>query len=150
MLQDPTQIQITRLDAHPALVDTVVEWITTEWPEESPEEVREMLLDDSNCPPTLIAMTNEEPVGVLAFKCHPPAKSDTDELWINVLFVISDWRCCGVGSRLVHESIAYAADHGQKQMFVFTNLPQFYERLGWQRFSFNEAKQMHVLNIHIP
>ena len=145
-----SEFQFNRLDAHSPHIDTVVEWIITEWPEESPVEVRQMLLDDSNCPPTLIALANEEPVATLAFKYHPPANSDTDELWINVLYVNSDWRRCSIGSRLVHEAIARAADHGQKQLFVFTNLPQFYERLGWQRFSFNEAKQMHVLNIHIP
>jgi len=146
---DHSEVQITQLDEDSPHIDAVVEWITTEWPEEYSKEVRQMLLDDSNCPPTLIAVAGDAPVAVLAFKCHPPAGSDKNELWINVLFVISDWRSRGIGSHLVHESTARAALHGQQQLFVFTDLPQFYERLGWQRFSFNEAKQMHVLNTRI-
>lgn len=138
-----------RLDAHPAMVDPVAEWITRHW-QESFEEVRQMLLDDSNCPPTLVAVREDEPIGVLAYKCHPPAGLDKEELWINVLYVTPSWRHHGIGSRLVREGITRAADHGHPRLFVFTDLPQFYERLGWQRFSFNEAKQMHLLNIHIP
>ncbi|MBC8327084.1 MAG: GNAT family N-acetyltransferase [Verrucomicrobia subdivision 3 bacterium] len=145
MLINPANIQITRLDEHLAHVDTVGHWITTQWPEESLREVCDMLLDDSNCPPTLIAMAEDQPVAVLAYKRHPSTESDTDELWINVLYVTPDWRKRGIGSQLVREGTSFAATHGPKPLFVFTDIPQFYERLGWQRHRFNKAKQMHVL-----
>ena len=144
-----SNLHIARLDAHPATLEPVVQWILTQWPEEAAEEVRQMLLDDSDCPPTLVALAGEKPVGVLAFKSHPPAQSDTDELWINVLFVESSHRQQGIGRRLVRDSIPHARDHGRKHLFVFTDIPQFYENLGWQRYSFNEAKQMHVLRVAI-
>ena len=77
-LMEFSKIQIAKLDESMASVDPVVRWIITQWPEESAEEVRQMLLDDSDCPATLVAMAGEEPIGVLAFKSHPPAQSDID------------------------------------------------------------------------
>ena len=149
LCQQTSNLHIARLDAHPAAVEPVVQWILTQWPEEAAEEVRQMLLDDSDCPPTLVALAGEEPVGVLAFKSHPPAQAATDELWINVLFVESSHRQQGIGRRLVRDSIPHTRDHGRKHLFVFTDIPQFYENLGWQRYSFNKAKQMHVLRIDV-
>ena len=85
------RLRIALIDENSEFLETVIGWIVTEW-HGSETEVRRMLVDNRECPPALIAVCDNEPIAVLAYKLHPLAQSDSEELWINALYVVSSWR----------------------------------------------------------
>ena len=141
------RLRIAQIDQYPECIGTVVDWIVKKWSTSSPEEVKQMLLENKECPPALVAVFDDGPVAVLAYKLHRLAQRDSVELWVNALYVASPWRGQGVGSHILCEGVKGAASSGRTYLYVYTDIPSFYERLGWRRFSYDDGNAMHVLEI---
>ena len=71
------------------------------------------------------------------------------ELWVNALYVATSWRGRGIGSHLLREGVKIAASWDRTQLYAYTEVPQFYERLGWRRLSDDDVNEMHVVEIRI-
>ncbi|MBR90612.1 MAG: hypothetical protein CMO66_04985 [Verrucomicrobiales bacterium] len=137
-------MQIAPLIQYPDCLETAIDWVEGEWGG-ARGEVSEMLLESTQCPPALVALEGEIPVGLLAFKVHEFQPAVRDELWINALYVVPEFRGQGIAHRLVKAAKGSAREANRQALFVYTDIPGFYEQLGWKQFSFNEASGMHVL-----
>lgn len=137
-------MQIAPLDRHPEFAETAVDWIVNEWGS-SRQSVIDSLLDNKRCPPALIAMNSAGPMGILSYTIYLLHSQGSSELWINALYVEPQFRGQGLGSRLVREGMKAATCLNRASLFVYTDIPAFYESLGWQRLSYNDETKMHVL-----
>lgn len=146
---NPVRFRIAPIDQHSECVEAVADWIVGEWGGSSPDEVKRSLVENRECPPALIAITDDGPIAVLAYKLHPLAQQGSLELWVNALYVVPRWRGHGVGSRILREGVQGAACSGRTHLYVYTDIPQFYELRGWQRFSYDDANAMHVLQTRL-
>ena len=142
-------MRIARLDRHPEFVETAVDWFVNEWGS-TRQSAKDSLMDNEGCPPALVAMNSDGPMGILGYNIHLLLNSgDSRELWINALYVAPQWRHRGVGARLVRKAVKQAARANRKSLFVYTDIPTFYESLGWRRLSCVEETEMHILEYAI-
>lgn len=140
-------IEIVPVARHPQVLNTVAGWILDQWGSSPIEEISESLRDNRDCPPTLIAMLAGQAIGVLSYRTYRLANRDTEDLWINALYVAKPQRGKGVGARLVEAGVKAAKQEAscRKSLYVYTDIPIFYEQLGWQRVDFNQQTEMHIL-----
>ena len=141
-------VEIAELDQHPMHRPQVVEWLYAQWEESTRDEFDEAIRTRSGCPPTLIAIDHDQPIGVLAYTLFTMKTRTTEDMWINAVYVATSWRGRGVGSRLVTEGVHAAKAFGRSTIYVNTDVPRFYERNGWTRFRYNQETSMHVLQFH--
>ena len=95
------------------------------------------LFDDpvpgSEIPTPILAIDNHETLaGGLAFTSFSRPGSDVLAVWINALLVVPDYRRMGVATRLVGEAEVEAIRVGCAELFVRTDVPDLYRRLGWR------------------
>ena len=136
-------IQIVRLIDHRDHVDVVVQWIFDQWGKENNDTrgaIREMLLETHACPPSLIAVSGSDPVGVVAFNRHrlstkegESTATDPLDLWVNVLYICEDRRRSqGIGSQLLEQAVDEVRKIGiEERLYVYTDVAGYYQRHGW-------------------
>jgi len=104
------------------------EWIISEWGKTDPFEG---VYDDLVVPPPLLVVDDRQLLGGLTFTNAPVRSTDRIGLWINALFVLPKHRRCGIGSKLVAEAEVEASGVSVDDIFVYTDVPDFYQKLGW-------------------
>ena len=57
----------------------------------------------------------------------------------------SAWRGRGAGSKLLHAGVEAARAFGCERLYVYTDVPKFFERHGWRQIRHNEGTGMFVL-----
>ena len=130
-------LNITHLLEHPKLVTRVANWIHREfWAESNihtPESLERLLRQASSpdaIPLSLIAFEGGEPVGTVNL-----VENDDDcrvhlRPWLAALFVVPKQRGYGIGSALVRTLQDHAAALGISTLYLGTDNPGFYKRLG--------------------
>ena len=118
------------------IASTLVDWIEDEWGEETGqtrEEIAERLFAHVDCPPTHAAVeaSSGQPLGVITFRRFASPERDEFAVWIDALFVNPEHRNCGIGSRLIQAADDLVRPF-ENLMYVYTNLPPLYERIGWR------------------
>lgn len=101
----------------------------------------------------------EIPVGIVAFVNGAPAgtvsllDSDLESRkdltpWLAGLLVFPDYREAGVGRALVKAIVEINFDMGNSALYLYTDKPKYYERLGWTVISGVESDpKCSVMNI---
>jgi len=79
-----------------------------------------------------VAMDGDRPVGVVNLIDYDDPNPRIGRPWLAGLVVAPRWRGRGLGSRLVHTLLADARRLGEVQLFLGTDGPGFYTRLGAQ------------------
>ena len=121
---------IEQLSDHPSALPIAARWIWETWGTKTLEQTIELLDQPSDCPPTLIAVIDKKPVGVLGFGRWRRPDEAVDSLWINSLFVIEGERSRRLGSQLLATAVESASSFAD-ELNVFTDIPSWYERRGW-------------------
>lgn len=124
----PTTIE--PLSNHPLALPIAARWIWETWGTKTLDETVELLDRPEDCPPSLIAMIDSRPVGVLGFGRWRRPDRPVDSLWINSLFVVEAERSRRLGSRLLGTAVESASSFAD-ELFVLTDIPIWYERRGW-------------------
>jgi RimJ/RimL family protein N-acetyltransferase len=130
-------LTIANLFEHPRYLPLVAGWIHQEFwdgrPGHSVETMANRLREAttaSRIPLSLLALVDGQPVGTVNL-----VENDDDERphlrpWLAALLVIPEFRRRGIGSRLVRELQHQAARLNVPTMFLGTDNPGFYSRLG--------------------
>lgn len=82
-----------------------------------------------------IAVSDGKLVGVANLIDYDDPNPRVGRPWLAGLVVTPAWRGQGVGSRLVRAVLDDAYRLGEKEVFLGTDGPEFYERLGAARFT---------------
>ena len=94
----------------------------------------EMAGADNSLPHCRIAIVNDEPVGVVNLIDYDDPNPRVGRPWLAGLVVIPDWRGQGLGSMLVKTVLEDAIRLGETEVFLGTDSPKFYEKLGANRY----------------
>ena len=90
--------------------------------------------DPSQIPLSFVAFAGNEPAGtVQLIACDSKARPDLTP-WLAALYVDPSHREKGIGSRLVRRIVLEASRLGCAEVFLETDIPEFYERLGASRY----------------
>lgn len=122
-------ISILNSGSEPQFLDQLPEWLELEWGESDRSDG-----DDAPCnvPVPLLAVDDEHLlVGGIAFTSHPEPGSHELGIWINALIVSEPFRGRGIGSKLVRAAELEANRQWIPELFVYTNVPILYQKLGW-------------------
>jgi GNAT superfamily N-acetyltransferase len=125
-------VTIEPLADHPLVLPIAAQWIWENWGTRTLDQTTELLDEPKDCPPSLVALIDKRPVGVLGFGRWRRPDEAVDPLWINSLFVIEVERSQRVGSQLLSTAVGSASSIAG-ELYVFTDIPIWYERRGWTR-----------------
>ena len=142
---DKMPIGIAPLRLYPHYLEAAAAWIVDQWHTSTEEECRATLVESPDRPGALAAIADGCVIGVLGFKRYPTPEDGAEELWINALLVVERWRGRGAGSKLLHAGVEAARAFGFERLYVYTDVPKFFERHGWRQIRHNEGTGMFVL-----
>lgn len=133
-------LRIVHLFQHPQHVRLVAGWIYDEFWKGKPgysvgtfEALLRAANDSDRVPLSLLATVNGRPVGTVNL-VHADSETRPDlHPWLAALFVVPEARYTGTGKALVRELNAHAARLGFAELFLGTDIPAFYSRLGAER-----------------
>lgn len=86
---------------------------------------------DTNLPPVLIAIRENQVIGGLAYSYFKEPNGDSDVIWVNALLVLPEWRGQGIASELINRGIKQVSNTHQTHLYVYTNVPNLYQSLDW-------------------
>lgn len=104
------------------------EWVEAEWDEVDPFEGA---AEGFIVPPPLLAIDDQKLLGGLAFSSFPIPGSEEIGVWVNALLVTPEHRSIGISSQLVQAAEVEAECIKVKELFVYTDVPKLYLKLGW-------------------
>ena len=130
----PLDLQLAELKSGDPLAEVALGWVVAEWglqPGQSEADLLERLLASHDCPATHLALIGLRPIGMNSFTRHALGGAPGRLLWIDVLYVLPEYRGRGVGARLLALGEGLACEHAP-ELFAYTSVPSFYAEKGWQ------------------
>ncbi len=134
-----TDCQIADLFQHPDHIPLVAQWIYDEfWADKeafTPEALAGLLrtaTDPREVPLSLLAFDGDQPVGTVNLIENDDENRPHLRPWLAALYVLPECRNRGVGSQLVRALKGRADAMGIDNLYLGTDNPGFYERLGAQ------------------
>ena len=131
-------------------LDTVAQWIFDEWSGgngDSIAVIKGKLLQQSDAPPSQIAMLEDRPVGFVWLWRHQAQGESEPSLWINALYVHEQYRKRGIASSLVKRAESLSKGF-EDRLYAYTNIPEFYLRLGWKVHK-DKNEEDHWVVVHV-
>ena len=129
--------RIANLFEHPEHIDLVARWIHAEfWADKNvhtPESLAGLLrlaASPDAIPLSLLAFADGEPAGTINLIENDDDKRTHLRPWLAALLVVPSYRGRGIGSTLVRELADRAAALGITALYLGTDSPGFYTRLG--------------------
>jgi predicted N-acetyltransferase YhbS len=102
--------------------------------------------DKHSIPLSLVALEDDKPIGTVNL-----VENDNDERqdltpWLAALLVVPEARGRGVGTRLVRSLVKEAAALGIPRLYLGTDMPEYYARLGASLFA-EYADGYHIMTM---
>jgi len=146
---------IHHLFRHPQHLRTVAGWIYREFWEDRngyDQATLEKLLGDADDPDripiSLVALIDGVPAGTVNLIAHDNSKRPELTPWLAALVVVRKFRGRGIGSALVRRLLTEAARLGIATLYLGTDTPDFYTRLG--AFHHETVDGLHIMRFEIP
>jgi predicted N-acetyltransferase YhbS len=134
-------VQIDHLFNHPEHIGLVAGWIYSEFwvgkPGYSVEYFEARLREADNSdriPLSLLALSDGRPVGTINLVENDNPKRPDLHPWLAALIVVPEERRRGIGTALVRTLLSEAKRLGFSELFLGSDIPGFYERLGAEHF----------------
>lgn len=123
-------IKIVSSNSVPHVLCQLRQWFELEWGHIDPFEGNH---PDIVIPSPLVAVDERESLlGGLSFTSAPKPKQSEIGVWINMILVAASQRKKGIASQLIQAAEVEAQRIGVHELFVFTEFPDLYRKLGWQ------------------
>lgn len=131
-------MQIYFLGNHPEHIQTVAEWIRSEWGKPTNRPLESVLvelkqqLNSDRLPLTLIAIDDSTCIGTISLIENDLDRRSDLSPWLGMLYVDPSHRNDGVGRTLVESACSTARDIGINRLYLHTEAsPVYYHKLGW-------------------
>jgi len=83
-------------------------------------------------PPPLVAVDDDDRLmGGIAFTTYPEPQGNQPAAWVNALLVATEFRGRGIARKLICSAEIEAKRQGITALYVYTDVPGLYLRLGW-------------------
>jgi predicted N-acetyltransferase YhbS len=135
-------VTIAFLADHLAVSRVVGGWHWSEWGEEDPGGSAESWSASlarragrGEVPTVWVAFQEEVPVGSVVLTDHDMDTRPDCTPWLGGLYVLPTFRGQGIGQRLVQTSEHAAQELGYRRLYLQTEIPDFYAKLGWSVIS---------------
>lgn len=97
-------------------------------------------LNSENLPLTFIVLENKKPIAMVSVRDNDGIRDDLTP-WLGSLIVHPDYRCLGVGEKLIELSKQLAKSMSFNKLYLFAldpDLPDWYQRLGWKKIGMDK------------
>jgi GNAT superfamily N-acetyltransferase len=85
----------------------------------------------SDLPSVIVAFEGKLAVGTLAFTRYKEPQGSGEVIWINALAVASQYQGRGIASQLIELGCKEVESFSQPFLYVYTDIPKLYTKLGW-------------------
>jgi predicted N-acetyltransferase YhbS len=134
-------VEIKHLCDCPEHLGTVARWIHEEWWSDKPGHTVETMAarlgeasDQNAVPLSLVALFAGNPVGTVNLVANDNEERPDLTPWLAALLVVPEHRGQGVGSKLVRALVKEAARLRVPHLFLGTDIPDYYARLGAEMY----------------
>ena len=124
-------ISILTSDSVPAeVLGQLRDWFVSEWGDIDPFEGNH---PDIPVPSPIVAVDEKTSLmGGLSFTSAAKPQSAEIGIWINMVLISPDHRMKGIASQLVQSAEMEAKRNGVHDLFVLSEYPSLYQKLGWR------------------
>lgn len=127
------------LKNHPQHINTIVHWLYNEFGSEASKKFYKDIVNHSliegHLPITFIAIENNEVIGTVGIWRGDLLSRQDLSPWFSALYVRKDCRSKGIGVQLQKYALNYCKSQGYKEIYLYTDIENYYERTGWEFMS---------------
>ncbi|MEZ8241516.1 GNAT family N-acetyltransferase [Vibrio splendidus] len=105
--------------------------------------------DSVQLPPVIIVLRDNVVIGGLAYSHFQEPHQVRDVVWINAVYVDAQWRGQGIASELINRGVEQVSSTVQTQLYVYTNVMELYQGLGWSVVDIDSEANHKVMSIEI-
>ncbi|CDT04202.1 GNAT family N-acetyltransferase [Vibrio coralliirubri] len=100
-------------------------------------------------PPVITVLRDNVVIGGLAYSYFQEPHQVRDVVWINAVFVDSQWRGQGIASELINRGVRQVSSTAQTQLYAYTNIMGLYQGLGWSVVDIESEPNHKVMSIEL-
>ncbi|MBB1465816.1 GNAT family N-acetyltransferase [Vibrio splendidus] len=100
-------------------------------------------------PPVIIVLRDNVVIGGLAYSHFQEPHQVRDVVWINAVYVDAQWRGQGIASELIKRGVKQFSSTVQTQLYVYTNVMELYQGLGWSVVDIDSEANHKVMSIEL-
>ena len=104
---------------------------------------------ESELPPVIVALKNNEVIGGLAYSRYQEPHGNSEVVWFNAVYVSPNWRSQGIASELINRGVSQVAVTTQSNLYAYTNVPPLYESLGWSVVDIESEPNHKVMKVQL-
>ncbi|MEZ8614828.1 GNAT family N-acetyltransferase [Vibrio splendidus] len=100
-------------------------------------------------PPVIVVLRDNVVIGGLAYSHFQEPHQVRDVVWINAVYVDAQWRGQGIASELINRAVEQVSSTVQTQLYVYTNVMELYQGLGWSVVDIDSEANHKVMSIEL-
>ncbi|MBU2908614.1 GNAT family N-acetyltransferase [Vibrio splendidus] len=100
-------------------------------------------------PPVIVVLRDNVVIGGLAYSHFQEPHQVRDVVWINAVYVDAQWRGQGIASELINRGVKQFSSTVQTQLYVYTNVMELYQGLGWSVVDIDSEANHKVMSIEL-
>ncbi|EAP96475.1 GNAT family N-acetyltransferase [Vibrio splendidus] len=100
-------------------------------------------------PPVIVVLRDNLVIGGLAYSHFQEPHQVRDVVWINAVYVDAQWRGQGIASELINRGVKQVSSTVQTQLYVYTNVMELYQGLGWSVVDIDSEANHKVMSIEL-
>ncbi|CAK2672972.1 Acetyltransferase (GNAT) family protein [Vibrio crassostreae] len=100
-------------------------------------------------PPVIVVLRDNVVIGGLAYSHFQEPHQVRDVVWINAVYVDSQWRGQGIASELINRGVRQVSSTVQTQLYAYTNITGLYQGLGWSVVDIESEPNHKVMSIEL-
>ena len=119
-------------------------WFVSQWGDVDPFEGNHPEID---IPSPIVAVDDQiSLLGGLSFTSVAKPQSADIGVWINMVLISPNQRKKGIASQLVQSAEVEAKRLGIRELFVLSEFPDLYQKLGWRIVGLDSSENETILN----